>query len=87
LRFTPAQDWPIGAHVAMQFEPAQLFAPHVQVADDPAAFDVTAFAAATGSSEFYQDPQNPAAKKTIMPVTFQLPRRSGRIREAHLAWR
>ena len=73
LRFTPTQDWPIGAHVAIQFDPAQLFAPHVQVADDPATFDVTAFAAAMGSSEFYQDPQNPAAKKTIMGVTFNYP--------------
>src|ERR1700722_4836056 len=29
LRFTPAQDWPIGAHVAIQFDPAQAFASHV----------------------------------------------------------
>jgi len=73
LRFMPAQDWPIGAHVAMQFDPAQVFAPHVQVADDHGAFDIAPFRASTGSSEFYQDPQNPAAKKTIMGVTFNYP--------------
>lgn len=73
LRFTPAQDWPIGAHVAIQFDPAQAFAPHVQVADDHGAFDVARFSASTGSAEFYQDPQNPAAKKTIMGVSFNYP--------------
>ena len=73
LRFTPAADWPIGAHVAVQFDPAQVFAPHVQVADDHAAFDIVPFKAAAGTAEFYQDPQNPTAKKTIMAVTFDYP--------------
>ena len=73
LRFTPAQDWPVGAHVTVQFDPAQVFAPHVQVADDRGTFDIAPFEAATGSSEFYQDPQNPAAKKTIMGVSFNYP--------------
>ncbi|MGD0144413.1 MAG: MG2 domain-containing protein, partial [Rhizomicrobium sp.] len=73
LRFTPAADWPIGAHVNLQFDPAQVFAPHVQVADDHGAFDVVPFTATTGPAEFYQDPQNPAAKKTIMAVAFNYP--------------
>ena len=70
LRFTPAPDWPIGAHVEVQFDLAQAFAPHVLMADDHCAFDVAPFSVtARESAEFYQDPQNPAAKKTIMPMS------------------
>ena len=35
LRFTPAADWPIGAHVEVNFDVAQVFAPHVLLADKP----------------------------------------------------
>lgn len=73
LRFTPAQDWPVGAHVELRFDADKLFAKHVYVADDHGAFDMPAFAVVAGSGEFYQDPQNPAAKKTIMPLTFNYP--------------
>jgi len=73
LSFTPAADWPIGAHVEVQFDVAATFAPHVLMADDHCAFDIPVFAVAAGTGEFYQDPQNPAAKKTIMPVNFNYP--------------
>jgi uncharacterized protein YfaS (alpha-2-macroglobulin family) len=73
LRFVPASDWPIGAHVAVQFDVAQAFAPHVLMADDHGSFDIAPFTAVAGSGEFYQDPQNPTAKKTIMPITFNYP--------------
>src|SRR5271155_940573 len=73
LRFVPAADWPIGAHVAVQFDVSQAFAPHVLMADDHGTFDIEPFTAIAGSGEFYQDPQNPVAKKTIMPVTFNYP--------------
>ncbi|HKD23903.1 MAG TPA: MG2 domain-containing protein [Rhizomicrobium sp.] len=73
LRFVPAADWAVGAHVEVQFDVAQVFAPHVLMADDHCAFDMPAFAVTTEQGEFYQDPQNPAAKKTIMPVTFNYP--------------
>jgi len=73
LRFTPAADWPVGAHVSVQFDVKQAFAPHVLMADDHVAFDVAAFAVTPGKGEFYQDPQRPAAKKTIIPLTFNYP--------------
>jgi alpha-2-macroglobulin len=73
LRFTPAADWPVGLHAQVQFDVGQAFAPHVLMADDHFAFDMPKFAVAAGAGEFYQDPQNPAAKKTIMPVTFNYP--------------
>jgi uncharacterized protein YfaS (alpha-2-macroglobulin family) len=73
LRFKPAADWPVGAHVDVSFDVAQVFAPHVLMADDHGSFDIPAFAVTAGNGEFYQDPQNPVAKKTIMPVTFNYP--------------
>ncbi len=73
LRFTPAEDWPVGVHVEVQFDVAQVFAAHVLMADDHCAFDMPVFAVTAGTGEFYQDPQNPAAKKTIMPLAFNYP--------------
>jgi uncharacterized protein YfaS (alpha-2-macroglobulin family) len=73
LRFVPAADWPVGAHVEADFDIKQAFAPHVLMADDHLAFDLVAFTATAGNAEFYQDPQNATAKKTIMPVSFNYP--------------
>jgi hypothetical protein len=73
LRFTPETDWPVGAHVSVQFDVKQAFAPHVLMAGDHLAFDVPAFIVTPGKGEFYQDPQRPTAKKTIMPLTFNYP--------------
>jgi uncharacterized protein YfaS (alpha-2-macroglobulin family) len=73
LRFAPAGDWPVGAHVSVQFDVKQAFAPHVLMADDHLTFDVPGFTITPGKGEFYQDPQRPAAKKTIMPLTFNYP--------------
>jgi hypothetical protein len=73
LHFVPAQDWPVGAHVEVTFDVRQAFAPHVLMADDHFAFDMPAFAMTAGNGEFYQDPTNPAAKKTIMALNFNYP--------------
>ena len=73
LSFKPAQDWPIGFHADVQFDVAKAIAPHVLLADDHFSFDMPAFTASTGTGEFYQDPQNPAAKKTIMKIAFNYP--------------
>ncbi len=73
LRFAPAEDWPVGAHVEVRFENAEAFAPHVLMADDHFAFDVKPFTASFGNGEFYQDPQDATAKKTIVPVSFDYP--------------
>ncbi|MFL5237272.1 MAG: Ig-like domain-containing protein, partial [Rhizomicrobium sp.] len=73
LRFTPAADWPVGAHVSLQFDMKQAFAPHVLMADDHLTFSVATFAATAGKGEFYQDPQRQTAKKTIMPLSFNYP--------------
>ncbi|GGA01623.1 alpha-2-macroglobulin [Dyella caseinilytica] len=73
LRFTPASDWPIGQHYKVRFDAAQAFAHHVLLADDHFEFDTESFKATIGKGEFYQDPQDPTAKKTIIQVDFNYP--------------
>jgi uncharacterized protein YfaS (alpha-2-macroglobulin family) len=73
LKFAPAQDWPVGFKGEVMFDPAKAFAPHVLVAEDHFTFETPAFQMSRGTSEFYQDPQNPTAKKTIMQVEFNYP--------------
>ena len=73
LRFMPAADWPVGAKVSVRFDVQQAFAPHVLLADDHLDFLVPVFAVTAGKGEFYQDPQRPTAKKTIMPLAFNYP--------------
>ena len=73
LRFVPAEDWPVGAHIEVRFDVTDAFAPHVLMADDRLAVDLPAFSAKLGNGEFYQDPQDPTAKTTIVPVNFNYP--------------
>ncbi len=73
LVFTPSDDWPVGGHIAVQFDLSEAFARHVQMADDHFEFDIAPFAVTAGTAEFYQDPQNPTAKKTITQVLFNYP--------------
>ena len=73
LHFVPAADWPVGAHVEVAFDIRQAFPPHVLMADDHFAFDMPAFSMTADKGEFYQDPANPTAKKTIMTLNFNYP--------------
>jgi hypothetical protein len=73
LRFTPATDWPVGQHYKIRFDIPKAFAHHVLMADDHVQFDTQPFKAQLGKGEFYQDPQDPTAKKTIIQVDFNYP--------------
>jgi uncharacterized protein YfaS (alpha-2-macroglobulin family) len=73
LRFTPGEDWPVGTHFEVRLDKDKLFAPHVLMASDHVEFDTRPFTASITSGEFYQDPQNPTAKKTIVQVAFDYP--------------
>ena len=73
LRFAPDEDWPIGRHYEVRFDTAKAFAGHVLMAEDHFSFDTVAFEAKPENGEFYQDPQDATAKKTILPVTFNYP--------------
>ncbi len=73
LRFQPAEDWPVGRHYEVRFDVAKAFAGHVLMAADHFNFDTRPFEAKIGRGEFYQDPQDATAKKTIVPVNFSYP--------------
>jgi uncharacterized protein YfaS (alpha-2-macroglobulin family) len=87
LRFTPAADWPVGAHVQVRFDARQAFAPQVKMADDRFAFDLTPFSAQLGNrdsndnnndghgdgGQFYQDPQDPKTKQALFQIVFNYP--------------
>jgi alpha-2-macroglobulin len=73
LRFVPTEEWPVGKHVEVNFDKTKVFAAHVLMADDHFSFDTAPFTARIGKGEFYQDPQNPTMKKTIVQVGFNYP--------------
>ena len=73
LRFTPAADWPVGAHVTVRFAAAQAFAPQLTIADDRFAFDLPAFTVRTGTSELYQDATDPSQKQALLQLRFNYP--------------
>ena len=56
LHFVPAQDWPVGAHVEVEFNVRQAFAPHVLMADDHFAFDMPGFLMTRGSGRVLPGP-------------------------------
>ena len=73
LAFQPAEDWPVGQHFKVAFEPARAFAPQVRIDKDRFEFDTQPFTVRLGAGEFYQDPQDATAKKIIQPVDFNYP--------------
>ena len=74
LRFSPAEDWPIGQTYEVRFDTMQtFFARHVLMASDKFTFKTTPFEAKANKGEFYQDPQDATAKKTILQVNFNYP--------------
>ncbi|AIO36617.1 MG2 domain protein [Burkholderia cenocepacia] len=73
LRFTPAADWPVGAHVEVRFAVRQAFAPQVTLQDDHLAFDIPAFAMQSSDNTFYQNPDNPAEKQALLQLNFNYP--------------
>jgi len=73
LMFEPKDDWPAGQGYDITFDPKLAFAEHVKVATDHAHFEAPAFAASVVQGEFYQDPQDAAAKKAVIHVSFSHP--------------
>lgn len=73
LRFTPKEDWPVGQNYAGRFDKAVLFAPQVRIKDEGFEFATAPFTVTLVSSEFYQDPQDPALKKSIANLRFSHP--------------
>ncbi|MDC8011290.1 alpha-2-macroglobulin [Tahibacter soli] len=73
LTFAPKEDWPVGQAFKVRFDKAKLFAPQVRVPEDHFDFSSAPFVVSVANAEFYQDPQDAAAKKTIMQLHFTHP--------------
>jgi uncharacterized protein YfaS (alpha-2-macroglobulin family) len=73
LVFTPSADWPVGRKIDVSFDKAKVFAPHVLLADDHFRIETAPFTARVVNGEFYQDPQDPTKKKTIIQLGFNYP--------------
>ncbi len=73
LRFTPAEDWPVGQHYRVDFDVAKAFAQHVRVSEKKFEFDTAPFTASVGNREFYQDPEDARQKKAIVQIDFDYP--------------
>jgi uncharacterized protein YfaS (alpha-2-macroglobulin family) len=73
LVFTPSGDWPVGRKFDVRFDKAKAFAPQALLADDQATFNTQPFTARVVSGEFYQDPQDPTRRKTIIGLAFNYP--------------
>lgn len=73
LTFRPKDDWAVGQEFDVRFDPKVAFAEHVKVADDTLKFHSAPFVAALEKAEFYQDPQDAAAKKAVVQFSFSHP--------------
>src|ERR1700754_4056728 len=73
LKFTPANDWPVGRRIDVRFDKAKVFAPQILLAEDHFTVATAPFTARVVNGEFYQDPQDPTKKKTIVQLGFNYP--------------
>jgi len=73
LVFAPKDDWPVGQDFDIRFDRAAAFAGHVKVDRDRAQWRSPEFTANVEQSEFYQDPQDAAAKKAVIHLGFSHP--------------
>lgn len=72
LSFTPKADWPVGMQYKVSFGKSA-FTPKTLLENWEVEFTAPAFVAAVSSSEFYQDPVNPAMKKVVANLNFSHP--------------
>jgi uncharacterized protein YfaS (alpha-2-macroglobulin family) len=73
LSFAPKDDWPVGQDFDLRFDRKLAFAEHARVDKDRAQFKSADFVAKVSQTEFYQDPQDPAAKKAVISLRFTHP--------------
>ncbi len=73
LSFQPKDDWPVGQEFNLRFDPKLAFAAQARVDKDRTQFSSAAFTAKVVQGEFYQDPQDAAAKKAVIHIAFSHP--------------
>ena len=72
LTFKPKTDWPVGITHKVSLSTKAL-TPKTLLEKSDIEFDSPAFVATITSSEFYQDPTNPAMKKAVINLNFSHP--------------
>ena len=73
LQFTPSSDWPVDAAFTVKIARRGFLAKTVELDDYSFEFKTQPFSAKIVSSQFYQDPQNPATKNLVATVGFSHP--------------
>lgn len=72
LSFTPKADWPVGMQYKVSFS-KKAFTPATKLESWDVEFTAPMFVVDVTSSEFYQDPVNPAMKKVVVNLNFSHP--------------
>lgn len=72
LTFKPKTDWPVGITHKIRLT-AKALTPKIMLEKSELEFAAPAFVATIISSEFYQDPTNPAMKKAVINLNFSHP--------------
>ncbi|WP_051885235.1 alpha-2-macroglobulin [Lysobacter antibioticus] len=73
LVFKPSADWPVKTRYTVELDPKLSLAPKVVLQEYQFEFETAPFTAQIASSEFYQDPQDPALKKGVYELKFSHP--------------
>ncbi len=73
LVFTPSDDWPVQTAYTVSLDPRTTLAPKVRLQEYEYEFATAPFKADIASSEFYQDPADPALKKAVFELSFSHP--------------
>jgi uncharacterized protein YfaS (alpha-2-macroglobulin family) len=72
LEFMPKADWPVGTEYKVTFGKGAM-APQTRLAANDFVFRSPTFVVQIVSTEFYQDPVNPALKKAVVGLNFSHP--------------
>lgn len=73
LVFTAKKPFAMGSEYRIELDESQLLAPQFSLKLKKYEFKTSIFDYRLGSSEFYQDPQNPAQKHAIIKIAFNAP--------------
>ncbi len=73
LTFTPKKAWPIGQKYRVSLEPALVARPNVVLMTRELTFETDVFVPQLSSTEFYQDPVDPAVKQVVATFRFNYP--------------
>ena len=81
LTFKPKTDWPVGIVHKVSLS-AKALTPKTLLEQSALEFVSPAFVASISSSEFYQDPTNPAMKKAVINLNFSHPVDSAKLEKS-----